>query len=532
MPAKKKPAKVNPKHAKPTKAPAFESQLLKEMAETLTAMKESSAAPGKKEIPKGTFDPDSLEIFHQKGEGSYWMKEVNETTGRVEYVKYKPSRLVAHFKYLGMTEAIYNRGLREIDWPIYKADRWNRVDYCGALAGHRAGKFTDKGGRVFLVTDEAQSVWAPILKEYVRPTFLNSFTLELLQSKGEWEHAMHWMAKALASLIRGDFRPGPALGLAGEAECGKTLFQYIITQLFGGRSGKPWKYMVGEEKHNYDLVTSEHLVIGDPPTSTDTRTRRFFGNMIKEVCFEEEFRIRAMTKDALAARLWHRLSIAVNDEDENLMVFPPLDASLRDKISLLKCHKVTEAFNAFDVKEKQAALALDGAGRALDTGDQDRGAIQRTIDEEMPHFRAQLLAEWVNVPNEFDRSKVGVDPQMRSRRTGICAYQNPELLEKLTSLSPEVTLLGFVDQVLFDSDPETARSEWTGRAFELEKKLRESEIGMHADRLLSRFPNACGTYLGRAAKHYPERISREVRGGGVPYWTITPPQLDEPKKEQ
>src|SRR5205085_2237776 len=115
-------------------------------------------------------------------------------------------------------------------------------------------------------------------------------------SPGEWEHVMYWLASRLRSLLRRDFRPGPALGLAGDANCGKSLLQYIITQILGGRQADPWKYMIGEEKHNTDMIGAEHWCAEDPPSTLDSRTRGFFTSMIKVTCFVEAFRLRAMAK--------------------------------------------------------------------------------------------------------------------------------------------------------------------------------------------------------------------------------------------
>lgn len=539
MPKKAKPQKSSqpkPKADKP--ASKLEADLLAEnqfaIAQALERIQASVSANGgreKKEIKSNGIDPDGIEIYHQRGEGTYWLPEVNEVTKAKEFNKYKPARLMDHFTYVGLTKAFYKNGLREVDWPLYKADRWNKVDYCGPLAGHRAGKFTDNQGQVFLVTKEARGIWDELPKQIVAPTFLMDVIDEGFQAPGEFEHTMHWMAKSLASLMRGDFRPGVALMIAGEGESGKSFFQWIVTQLFGGRIAKPWKYMIGEEKHNYDMVTAEHLVIADPPTTTDTRARRFFGNMIKDLCFEEEFRIRAMNKDALTAPLWHRLTITVNNETENLMVAPPMDNSLRDKLSMLKFSPVVEAFKPFDIAERQMAIKLD-AGVELAGGDQDRSSIKATVLREMPHFRAILLRDWQDVPNAYDRTKIGICPTMRSRRTGLCAYQNPELLEAVTSMSPEVRLIALFDQV-WTGQTRTAAdlNVWTGRASDLEKFFRESEVNFQAERLLSRFENATGTYLGRAMRLYPERISREVRHGGVPYWTIKPPK-DEPTEPE
>lgn len=525
MSKKSKPQQTPKPQPKPEKpASKFEAELIAEAIAAAVA-KATPAAKEKRDIPKGTCDPESIVLYHQKGDGSYWLEELNEGTGEREFVKYKPSRLTDHFIALGMTKAIYRLGLREIDWPFYAADRQRRVDYCGGLAGHRAGMFTDAGGRTFLVTTEARGIWDKMPAKG-SPEFILAFTKELLQWPGEWEHFCFWMAARLRSILRGEFRPGPALGLAGARECGKSLLQTLITETVGGREADPWKYMMGEEKHNFDMIEAEHWKVEDPPATTDIRARRFFGNMIKVCAFNDKFRIRAMAKDALTARLDKCISISVNDELENLAVFPPFDDSLRDKLSLLKCSKVIEALKQFDIPENQLAIELPGAGLPVAGGDQDRNAIRRKMREELPQWRAYLLKHFSTPLTPYDAATAGTVADMRNRRTGIHAYQNPELLERLTSMSPEVRLLSIFDQV-WCAAPDTVKTNWTGRAVDLEKLLQESDFRFQADRLLSRFDNAAGTYLGRAMRHFPERISREVRHGGVPYWTIKPAKEKE-----
>jgi hypothetical protein len=231
---KKRAPKMAAVHDKPQPekfASKLEADLIADALEAAVA-RVTAGQREKKEIPKGTCDPDSIEIYHQKGEGTYWLAEWNEQTKTKEFNKYKPGRLTERFTYMGMTKAIFKRGIREVDWPLFKADMWHKVDYCGPLAGHRAGKFIDKNGRTFLVTQEARGVWAdlPKAEEFVQPRFLMDFFFEGFQAHGEFEHVMHWLALRFASLRRCDFRPGVALMLAGEAESGKSLFQYIVTQ--------------------------------------------------------------------------------------------------------------------------------------------------------------------------------------------------------------------------------------------------------------------------------------------------------------
>src|SRR5215470_6741685 len=93
-------------------------------------------------------------------------------------------------------------------------------------------------------------------------------------------------------------------------------------------------------------------------------------------------------------------------------------------------------------------------------------------------------------------------------------------LQALGTLAPEARLFEIVDAALFDSP---AAGSWEGTAAELERKLTgdSSKLRREAARLFS-FPLACGTYLGRLHKLYPQRFeSQHTRKGNQ--WTINPP---------
>jgi hypothetical protein len=187
-----------------------------------------------------------------------------------------------------------------------------------------------------------------------------------------------------------------------------------------------------------------------------------------------------------------RLTITVNDEPENLMVLPPIDDSLEDKLILLRA--------------RRSAMPMP-----TETGE-ERERFWQTLLSELPAFVDWLLA-W-EIPEA-----------LRSARFGVRHFHHPDLLRAIDDLSPERRLLELIDAELFGGSATAAEvSPWEGKAEQLEKRLTgsESRSAYEARRVLS-YNTACGVYLGRLAKKHPERIQRRMLHG-VFLWTLYPPE--------
>jgi hypothetical protein len=256
----------------------------------------------------------------------------------------------------------------------------------------------------------------------------------------------------------------------------------------GGRSTKPHRYMNGDTDFNGDLFGCEHLMIEDEEASTDIRARRNFGTKIKEITANETHSCHAKYRPAISLSPFWRLSISVNDEPENLMILPPIDESLEDKLIILKAKKHSMPMPTETDEERQIFIA--------------------TLQAELPHFIAFLL--------DFE-----VPAELRSQRYGITHYQHPEILEALGTLAPETKLLDLIDTALFHSP---APGVWEGSAAELERLLTKEGGPVRREALqLFSFSAACGTYLGRLQKTHPQRINHvHTRKGNC--WQICPPE--------
>lgn len=97
--------------------------------------------------------------------------------------------------------------------------------------------------------------------------------------------------------------------------------------------------MSGQTTFNADLFGAEHLMIEDEHASTDIKARRNLGSHIKALTVNETQQCHQKNcTPIILTPLW-RLTISVNDEPENLMVLPPIDDSLEDKLMILRAVK-------------------------------------------------------------------------------------------------------------------------------------------------------------------------------------------------
>ena len=225
-------------------------------------------------------------------------------------------------------------------------------------------------------------------------------------------------------------------------------------------------------------------MIEDEVSSTDIRTRRAFGACVKDATVNAELSVHAKGKQAITLPFFRRITLSVNDEAENLMIVPPMDGSIREKVFLFKCLPASVG--------------------------EDRAKTMAGFRSEMPALTHKLL-NW-KIPKE-----------MQCSRFGVKAWQHPELLCALEGLSPEQALLDVIEEALFPDDAESMAfppRTFRGTARELVQKLRESKFASDAAAVLRDWGAACGVYLSRLSQRHPERFkSVTVRGKTV--WTIT-----------
>ena len=371
-----------------------------------------------------------------------------------------------------------------LDFHLTETQQRANVHYAGALAGYATGVY-DMGERRILVTESPRLIdpkpgeW-PTLK-----TVIDGLLHD--QECDQQPYLFGWLKIGYEALRAGERRPGQALVLAGEHDCGKSLLQNLITLILGGRSARPYQYMSGLTPFNSDLFEAEHLMIEDEQASTDIRARRNFGAQLKNITVVDWQRCHAKNRVAISLSPFWRLSVTVNDEPENLMVLPPIDDSIEDKLIILRASK-------FRMPMPTATL-------------QQRKAFWQRLVDELPAF-LDFLLQW-KIPDYL----VG-------ERFGIRHFHHYEILRAIDALAPEQRLLRLIDEEIFHGDSEEV---WEGSSEQLERQLTEDQSGCrHEARRLFTFLNACGVYLARLHKKYPNRFKPIHKRDGN-RWRIHPP---------
>ncbi|MEA3207674.1 MAG: hypothetical protein QOE70_731 [Chthoniobacter sp.] len=386
-----------------------------------------------------------------------------------------------------------DEALSEVDSMINTIQTDNDVDYAGPLAGHPCGSYDVEGKRV-LVTVGAKHIdpmpgsWL-CLEQLFRGLLIPLDDVESVGESQLWTF-YSWLKVALVSFRANKRRPGQVMVIAGPPACGKSLVQNLITKMFGNRSAKPYQFLSGATQFNSDLFHAEHLMIEDETASFDLRVRRALGANLKGLVVNDSQRCHPKGREGLTLFPIWRVSITLNDEAESLMVLPPLDESLQDKLMLFRAYK------------REMPMPTETL--------EEWGAFSDQLIADLPGFIYYLLHTW-QIPTD-----------MTDSRYGVTHFHHPDLLAMMNVLSPETKLLELIDVRLFPPgviDPDF----WEGRAAQLETELTgpNSSVSYEARKLLI-FNSACGQYLGRLLHLHPHRISKRISEGYV-YWKIQPP---------
>jgi len=405
-----------------------------------------------------------LAAYYDSNRKGYWILDRNGS-----WLEVNESSLRRHLRASGLASDT-KRGelLSELDAALNDYQLESAVAFAGPLAGHSKGVTEQCGQRTLITTSprliEPANGEFPLLMKLMENLFCDP-------DADQRPYVLGWLKIAIESLRAGARRPGQAIAMAGPRNGGKSLWQNITTELLGGRAAKPYRYMCGQTTFNADLFGAEHLMIEDECGSTDLRARREFGARLKDFTVNEVQSCHAKNRQALSLRPFWRLTISLNDEPENLMVLPPMDESLSDKLMLLRTH--------------HAEMPMP-----TDTNDA-RSAFWSALMGELPAFIGYLL-RW-QIPQA-----------LRCQRFGITTFRHPHLLDAIDGISPEFRLLSLIDSVVF-ADDGLINGSVIITAEALESRLTNSQMGHEARRLFS-WNNACGTYLGRLASKRPERI--------------------------
>lgn len=372
-----------------------------------------------------------------------------------------------------------------------------------ALAGYPAGIHTFNSQRVVVKTAPRLLTAAPGEWEMTR------LLIEGLLGPEQSPYFYGWLKIACEALYLGgpgNFRPGQALIFAGPKDCGKSRIQHqIITWLLGGRSADPGAYMFGRSDFNGEMVGAEHLLMEDPVTSTLTKDRVFFGEMVKGIVVNDTHRLHRKREDALTGSPYWRLTISINDDPDKMRVLPLLTPDMKDKLMLFHVAKNPLPMPTGTLKE--------------------RAAFRAQIASELPAFLHWLLHEH-EIPEAI-----------RGDRFGVREWQHPRLVLDLFDDTPHAELLALVDAAEFETsmsakkklwelEGESNGHVWKGSAIRLEKLLtgeaeeRACSVAKEGKKLFAH--NKGSRLLGRLKEDEPDRVA-PWRTGTERGWMISRP---------
>lgn len=423
------------------------------------------------------------QIYYQPTGPVYWVEDRS-----AKWIGVNESSVRLRLRAAGFSSEICDGSRNhQVDDCLLQIQDSQNISYAGSLAGYRAG-LHEIHLRQVLVTDSPRLV-APVAGDW---PLLHGILDGMLNDPqcDQRPYLYGWLKQALEALRTGRWTPGQIMVLAGRVDSGKSVLQRLFTVMLGGRAAKPYSYMIGRTAFNSDLFGAEHLMVEDEVETTDIRGRRHFAGRIKEVAVNRDHYCHGKGKPGLTLTPIWRMTITLNDEPERLLVLPPLDADVADKIMLLKARPCVMPMPTETADDKARLLAA--------------------LVAELPAFIEFL-------------ERFAIPEGLRSRRFGITHYHHPELVETLTAMNPETHLLEYIDAALFtDGLP---LNNWEGSAAALRGVLCDGTLRRHreANQLLSH-ANTCGSYLRRLANDGGcGRVSgRRVNGRQI--WTIRPPE--------
>jgi hypothetical protein len=418
------------------------------------------------------------QVYYQPSAKTYWRADRDGNWIQVDKESAMNFLILSGFP----SSAVARGMLSPAQIAMMRVQTEQNIKYAGPLAGYRAGFYTINGQRILAtespqLIEPVQGCW-PILARL----------LEGMLVDGEIDQQPYffgWLKQSIIALQEERWMAGQVLALAGPVRGGKSLLQTLITKLLGGREAHPFQFMIGHTTFNADLFVAEHLRVDDQAESIDIRSRRTFGAHIKQVAVTESHRCHPKNATALMLTPRRRMTISLNDDGERLLVLPPLDDDVKDKLMLFKVYQRPMPMPTRTTEEQ--------------------AAFMRNLESELPAFVHYLLNYEIPV-------------QLQEPRFGIATYHHPELVQLLSETAPEVRLLELIDSAIpefYGEDSEALAAQWMQR---LTNSLRYEAQA----RQLLQHVNACGNYLSRLEKQENSRVSSRLLDGRR-YYSISRP---------
>lgn len=413
---------------------------------------------------------------------------------------------------------------------VWDVQNNRRVSYAGLIAGYKSGVHVI-GGRRVLVTDEpvliepSKGEW-PLYAKVLEGLFVGTEetgadgkTIEIDQRP--WVFA--WLQHLARCAYSGRTDSGLMFGLAGDPNCGKSFFALTVEWMTGGRSAKCYKYMMGDDSFNRDLVESPIWLIDDEnQADTNYQARQRFGGEVKMVTANNSFRVRAMHTNPFAIPLLRRLMVLCNLQGTRLLVFPPLDGDVDDKMHLFKGYvrPAPAAPITIETPAEQACWPMPMPTRTPE----EREAFRAAIRAELPAFLWWLLNEY-KMPSHVSAG---------ARFGSEVSYRHPAIVAALQEHSPCVRLWDLIvrSRVVFEhyepGDSQTVarrtlRTEWRGSAGDLETLLKKDSASdlSKEERAEIKAANYLGRTLDLCRQHFGAKYCRQERTRDGRFWILT-----------
>lgn len=403
--------------------------------------------------------------------GRFWVE--NE---KGDWVSLTESQFGKHLMMCGFkpaTRADRDNGLMSpIDIELMNTVKDRRVAYAGPLAGWPRGV-------VWFDDNAALVTRSPKLLETEKGdcSLIHALVIGLLDKDGldQSEYLLGWWAHGLRAYYAGRPTKGMCLALAGEAGCGKTLLKDLIRETFGGRECNPYQWMLGRDSFNRELCEAVVWTIDDEAASTKGEDRIALGASIKQTVANSGIRFRGLHQQAITLNPLRRLIICVNTEPDRILVLPPLDDDIIDKLMIIKAFK-----GEFPMP--------------VGTEDEKR-AFWDALMNQLPAFVHYLLHE-----HEIAPAMTG--------RFGVVHFCHPDIREQLWEVSPEVQLWEFLERTVLKMT-----GQWSGTSTELRNWMcgDSSELGIHERREVPK-PAWLGKRLAKLMRKHPDRVVKSRRG--------------------
>ena len=425
--------------------------------------------------------------------GAYFM-----SNRRGEWIKVSDSAIKTVLMMNGTSGTVKDaNGLTAVDRALHAIRTERDVSFAGRLAGWPVGHHVVCGQRLLVTHGPILPVSSPGAWPVIGRLLAELFGSDPVHGPTQYAVVIGWLRSAWiglqTGLATGSFGPGQALCVAGDAGCGKSVFQQVVTKLLGGRSADPSRYLCGRTDFNEDLMGCEHLPIEDTASAKDWKSRSEFGQNIKNFLVNHTHSLHGKGKQAITVQRYCRVSISLNKQPEDMMVLPPMTKGVEDK------------------------FILTMAGQAALPSPDDREGIRafwEAVNLELPHFADALEA------HELAEG-------LRNARYAVASWHHPAMVAMLEDLNPYLRLLELIDHarpwdelMVVDGVPQTLEREfWKGTAADLEAVLME-KAPERARRLL-RGSMSTGRDLRALHEKHPNRVET-YESQGRTIWRVFP----------